>query len=82
MYNRSINQERPTQFIDRKQAELSIQLNEVQREAVLLTEGPLLLLASPGSGKTTTMIMRIGYLVAEKGVHPTRIKAVTSYNFV
>ncbi|WMT40395.1 ATP-dependent helicase [Paenibacillus sp. D2_2] len=77
MYNRSINQERPNQFIDRKQAELSIQLNEVQREAVLLTEGPLLLLASPGSGKTTTMIMRIGYLIAEKGVHPARIKAVT-----
>lgn len=77
MYNRSINQATPTQFIDRKQAELGIQLNEVQRKAVLLTEGPLLLLASPGSGKTTTMIMRIGYLIAEKGVHPARIKAVT-----
>jgi DNA helicase II / ATP-dependent DNA helicase PcrA len=44
---------------------------------VLHTEGPLLLLASPGSGKTTTTIMRIGYLIEVKGVNPSRIKAVT-----
>ncbi|GGG14710.1 ATP-dependent helicase [Paenibacillus aceti] len=77
MNNHSNNQKNHSLYIDRKQAELGIQLNEVQRKAVLLTEGPLLLLASPGSGKTTTMIMRIGYLIAEKGVHPARIKAVT-----
>src|SRR5690606_18215220 len=40
-------------------------------------QGPLLLLASPGSGKTTTIIMRIGYLIEEMGVDPSRIKAVT-----
>lgn len=34
-------------------------------------------MASPGSGKTTTIIMRIGYLIEEKRVHPSRIKAVT-----
>lgn len=64
-------------FFERKQNELQVYLNEVQTKAVLQTEGPLLLLASPGSGKTTTMIMRIGYLIEEKGVEPSRIKAVT-----
>ena len=65
------------EFFDRKQGELGIVLNEVQRKAVMHTEGPLLLLASPGSGKTTTTIMRIGYLIEEKRVCPSRIKAVT-----
>src|SRR5690606_34258244 len=37
----------------------------------------LLLLASPGSGKTTTIIMRIGFIIEEKGVDPSNIKAVT-----
>lgn len=64
-------------FFDRKNKELGVSLNEVQKKAVLHTEGPLLLLASPGSGKTTTTIMRIGYLIEEKGVNPSRIKAVT-----
>lgn len=64
-------------FFARKQAELGVALNDVQKKAVLQTEGALLLLASPGSGKTTTIIMRIGYLIEEKGVHPSRIKAVT-----
>ncbi|WP_042463119.1 ATP-dependent helicase [Neobacillus dielmonensis] len=68
---------RKEKFFDRKKKELGVSLNEVQKKAVLHTEGPLLLLASPGSGKTTTTIMRIGYLIEEKGVHPTRIKAVT-----
>ncbi|NBC71582.1 ATP-dependent helicase [Paenibacillus sacheonensis] len=64
-------------FFARKQEELGVALNEVQKKAVLQTEGALLLLASPGSGKTTTIIMRIGYLIEAKGVHPSRIKAVT-----
>ena len=55
-----------TDFFERKKNELNIDLNEVQKKAVLQTEGPLLLLACPGSGKTTTMIMRIGYLIEEK----------------
>jgi DNA helicase II / ATP-dependent DNA helicase PcrA len=64
-------------FFERKKRELGVSLNEVQRKAVLHTDGPLLLLASPGSGKTTTTIMRIGYLIEEKGINPSRIKAVT-----
>ncbi|MHA6480824.1 ATP-dependent helicase [Paenibacillus sp. strain BS8-2] len=64
-------------FLIRKKRELGVELNDVQRQAVLTTEGPLLLLASPGSGKTTTMIMRIGYMIEVKGAEPSRIKAVT-----
>ncbi|NYF25503.1 ATP-dependent helicase [Sporosarcina sp. JAI121] len=64
-------------FFERKKKELNIDLNDVQKKAVLQTEGPLLLLACPGSGKTTTMIMRIGYLIEEKNVSPKRIKAIT-----
>ncbi|MGP0584291.1 ATP-dependent helicase [Paenibacillus timonensis] len=56
---------------------MSMELNRIQKQAVLHTEGPLLLLASPGSGKTTTIIKRIGYLIEEKGIPPRRIKAVT-----
>ncbi|RFB18877.1 ATP-dependent helicase [Bacillus sp. HNG] len=64
-------------FFNRKKQQLGVQLNNVQKKAVLHTRGPLLLLASPGSGKTTTTIMRIGYLIEEVGVEPSRIKAVT-----
>lgn len=64
-------------FLERKKLELGVELNEIQKQAVQMTEGPLLLLASPGSGKTTTLIMRTGYLIEEKGVRPERIKAVT-----
>ncbi|MFC5465902.1 ATP-dependent helicase [Lederbergia graminis] len=64
-------------FFRRKEEELGVRLNDVQRQAVLQTEGPLLLLASPGSGKTTTIIMRIGFIIEEKGVDPSNIKAVT-----
>ena len=66
-----------TDFFERKKMELGIDLNDVQKQAVLQTEGPSLLLACPGSGKTTTMIMRIGYLIEEKQVDPKRIKAIT-----
>jgi len=65
------------QFFDEKYNESAILLNEVQRQAVVHTSGPLLLLASPGSGKTTTIIMKIGYLLEVKGVPSNRIKALT-----
>ncbi|SDE97250.1 DNA helicase-2 / ATP-dependent DNA helicase PcrA [Fontibacillus panacisegetis] len=64
-------------FFARKKKEIGVELNEVQQRAVLQTEGAMLLLATPGSGKTTTIIMKIGYLIQEKGVDPARIKAVT-----
>lgn len=64
-------------FFKKKETETGVSLNNVQKQAVEKTDGPLLLIASPGSGKTTTMIMRIGYLIEEKGVDPSKILAVT-----
>ncbi|ELK48106.1 UNVERIFIED_CONTAM: ATP-dependent helicase [Halobacillus marinus] len=64
-------------FFTRMEEQTGVRLNDVQKQAVTHTNGPLLLLASPGAGKTTTLNMKIGYLLLEERVRPEQILAVT-----
>ena len=55
-------------------------LNDRQKEAVLYNEGPLLIIAGAGAGKTKTLTTKIAYLIEEQNVHPQNILAITFTN--
>ena len=55
-------------------------LNDRQREAVLYNDGPLLIIAGAGAGKTKTLTTKIAYLIEEEGVSPYNILAITFTN--
>ncbi len=55
-------------------------LNDKQKEAVFYNEGPLLIIAGAGAGKTKTLTTKIAYLIEEKNVHPYNILAITFTN--
>ena len=56
------------------------ELNKEQKEAVLYNDGPLLIIAGAGAGKTKTLTTKVAYLIEEKNVSPYNILAITFTN--
>ena len=57
-------------------------LNSEQKRAVLEVDGPVLILAGAGSGKTRVLVHRIAYMIEEKGINPYNIMAITFLHLI
>jgi len=68
------------QMIEARMEEILAQLNPAQREAVEAPDGPTLVVARPGRGKTRVLTHRVLYLIKHRGIRPHRIMAVTFTN--
>lgn len=64
-------------FFEELKENYHIDLNEAQQEVVVHNDGPCLILAVPGGGKTTTLLARTAYLIEEIGVNPNEILSIT-----
>lgn len=75
--NKSNNKSNNKSDAGHESADNRIVLNAQQSEAVKTVEGPVLLLAVPGSGKTTVLVLRLGYMILNCGIKPENILTVT-----
>ncbi|MFW6008947.1 MAG: ATP-dependent helicase [archaeon] len=64
-------------FLDKMKKKYGINFTKQQAEAILHIDGPTCVLSGPGSGKTTIMVLRTGYLILEKNVKPEKILSIT-----
>lgn len=80
MYNIVYHNNSQTSTKEKRQefmGQITIKANEDQLKAITTTEGPVLIIAGPGSGKTFTLVERVVYLIQEKDVNPENIMLVT-----
>lgn len=65
------------EFFEQLKSSRGINLTKQQKDAIICTEGSNLLLACPGSGKTTVMVIKTGFLIEQKNVNPSQILCLT-----
>ena len=66
-----------TPFFSVRMEKMSAEFNEEQKKAITHQDGPAMVLAGPGSGKTLVITYRVKWLIEEAGVHPSHILVIT-----